>query len=101
MVIWVDKQAGGTLYKHLRHHGKRYNKRSSLKAGRGCIPGRVDISERPQIVESKSRLGAKHQGVIVTYVDRHWKFALLKKLEHKEAALVVAATLEKMKGLPH
>jgi IS30 family transposase len=109
-MIWVDKQAGGTLYKHLRHHGKRYNKRSSLKAGRGCIPGRVDISERPQIVESKSRIGdwegdtiigAKHQGVIVTYVDRHSKFALFKKLRNKEASLVIAATLEKMKGLPH
>lgn len=109
-MIWADKQAGGTLYKHLRHHGKRYNKRSSGKAGRGCIPGRVDISERPKIVEEKSRIGdwegdtvigSKHQGVLVTYVDRHSKFVLLKKLERKEAALVVAATIEKMKGLPH
>ena len=42
-MIWADKQGGGILYKHLRHHGKRYNKRSSGKAGRGCIPGRIDI----------------------------------------------------------
>ena len=109
-MIWADKQGGGILYKHLRHHGKRYNKRSSGKAGRGCIPGRIDISERPKIVEEKSRIGdwegdtiigAKHQGTIVSYVDRHSKFTLLKKIGRKEAALVVAATLEKMKDLPH
>lgn len=48
--IWKDKRTGGTLYKHLRHHSKKYNKRSSDKAGRGCIPNRVDIDERPLIV---------------------------------------------------
>jgi len=109
-MVWADKRAGGILYKHLRDHGKRYNKRSSGKAGRGCIPGRVDISERPQIVESKSRIGdwegdtiigAKHQGAIVSYVDRNSKFTLLKKIERKEAGWVVAATIEKMKDLPH
>src|SRR5271168_2029984 len=36
--VWQNKQAGGLLYKELRHHGKKYNKRSSGKAGRGCIP---------------------------------------------------------------
>jgi len=41
--IWKDKRSGGTLFKHLRHHGKKYNKRSSGKAGRGCIPNRVDM----------------------------------------------------------
>jgi IS30 family transposase len=109
-MIWRDKQSGGDLYKHLRHRAKRYNRRSSLNAGRGFIPGRIDISERPQIVESKSRIvdwegdtiiGAKHQGAIVSYVDRYSKFTLLKKLEYKEAALVLAATVEKMKVLPH
>lgn len=55
--IWRDKRAGGQLYKHLRHSGKKYNKRSSGKAGRGCIPNRVDITLRPLIVEEKSRVG--------------------------------------------
>ena len=109
-MAWANKRAGGILYKHLRHHGRRYNKRSSGKAGRGCIPGRVDILERPEIVEKKSRIGdwegdtiigARHQGVIVSYVDRHSKFTLLKKIDCKEAALVVAARVEKMSGLPH
>ena len=108
--IWDDKKAGGALYKHLRHHGKRYNKRSSGKAGRGCIPDRVDISERPKIVESKSRIGdwegdtiigSRHRGCILSYVDRHSKFTLLKKIERKTALFVHAATLEKMSSLAH
>lgn len=39
--IWKNKRAGGVLYKQLRHNGKKYNKRSSGKAGRSCIPGMV------------------------------------------------------------
>lgn len=108
--VWTDKQKGGNLYKHLRHSGKKYNKRSSGKAGRGCIPNRIDISERPKIVERKSRLGdwegdtiisAKHKGAIVSYVDRCSKFTRLKKIEHKTAELVVQATREKLgQGFP-
>lgn len=108
--VWEDKRQGGKLYQHLRHHGKRYNKRSSGKAGRGCIPGRVDIAERPAVVESKSRIGdwegdtiigAKHQGAIVSYVDRHSKYTLLKQIPRKQADLVKQATLEKMQILPY
>ena len=109
--IWKDKRTGGTLYKHLRHHGKKYNKRSSGKAGRGCIPNRVDIDERPAIVEVKSRIGdwegdtiigAKHQGAIVSYVDRCSKFTVLKKIDRKTADLVAMATIEqfRQKSLP-
>ncbi len=108
-MIWADKKAGGELYKHLRHRGK-YHKRSSGKAGRGCIPGRVDISERPKIVECKSRIGdwegdtiigARHQGTILSLVDRCSKFTQLKSIERKSSFLVFKATVEKMKSLPH
>ena len=56
--VWQDKRAGGDLWRQLRHNGKKYNKRKGLTAGRGCIPNRVDISERPAIVEEKARIGA-------------------------------------------
>ncbi len=55
--IWKNKRKGEDLYKHLRHHGKKYNKRKGKNAGRGLIPNRVDIDKRPQIVEEKSRIG--------------------------------------------
>jgi transposase, IS30 family len=108
--VWKDKRSGGLLYKHLRHHGKRYNKRGASQAGRGCIPDRIDIKERPAIVETKSRIGdwegdtiigAKHKGAIVSYVDRHSKYTLLKKIGRKQAAQVTEATVEKMRNLPH
>jgi len=108
-IIREDKAAGGKLYKDLRHRGKRYKKRlNGKKAGRGCIPGRVDISERPEIVEKKIRIGdwesdtiigAKNQGVILSTVDRYSKFVLLKNLGQKYAGGVVEAFDEMMKGL--
>ena len=109
--VWKNKRRGGTLYQHLRHHGKKYNKRASGKAGRGCIPHRVDIAERPLIVEQKARMGdwegdtiigVKHQGAIVSYVDRCSKFTFLKKIDRKTAELVTQATIEKLgeEGVP-
>jgi IS30 family transposase len=92
--VWDDKRKGGKLYTHLRHAGKKYNKRGSGKAGRGCIPNRVDIDERPVAVERKERLGdwegdtvigANHKGAILTLVDRKSKFSLFVNLKGKTA----------------
>jgi IS30 family transposase len=103
--IWQDKSTGGTLHEHLRHNGKKYNKRTSGKAGRGCIPNRVDIDERPPVVEDKVRIGdwegdtiigANHRGAIVSYVDRCSKFTVLKMLENRTAELVTQATIDKL-----
>jgi IS30 family transposase len=103
--IWADKERGGCLYKHLRHHGKKYNKRGSGKAGRGCIPGRIDIAERPAIVETKERLGdweidtiigAEHRGAVVSMVERHSKFTLLAKISRKTAEEVEDALTHKL-----
>ncbi len=75
------------------------------KVGRGCIPNRVHISERPKIVEEKSRIGdweadtiigAKNQGVIFFSVDRHSKFVVLELLRDKHSAGVVEAIKKRM-----
>ena len=55
--VWKDKKDGGTLYLHLRHSGKKYNRRKGKNSGRGLIPNRVDIDQRPAIVAAKSRIG--------------------------------------------
>lgn len=92
--IWKDKLSGGTLYLHLRRAGKKYNKRSEKNAGRGLIPNRRDISERPPIVEDKSRfgdfeadtiVGARHQGAIVSSVDRASKYTILDLVDRATA----------------
>lgn len=107
--IWRNKRAGGVLYKQLRHNGKKYNKRSSGKAGRGCIPNRVDITERSQIVEQKTRIGdwegdtvisAVSKAALLTVVDRHSKFTRIKKIGRKTAENVRIAMKEVMNSLP-
>ena len=101
--IWADRAAGGDLYLCLRHRGKRRNRRGRNGAGRGVIPGRVDISERPAIVEEKVRVGdwevdtivgARHSGAIVSMVDRASKFTFLHPVDRKTAAEVSAAIID-------
>jgi IS30 family transposase len=91
--VWADKKTGGSLHKLLRHRGKKYNKRSSKHAGRGCIPYRIDISERPLIVEAKVRVGdweldtivgrRQSRAAIVSMVDRATKLTKLRKVNRK------------------
>jgi transposase, IS30 family len=103
--VWADKRRGGSLFKQLRHHGKKYNKRGAGKAGRGCIPNRVGIEERPIIVEDKSRvgdweidtiIGRKGQGAIVSMVDRASKLTKLIKVPSRHAKIVAAAVVKKL-----
>lgn len=103
--VWKNKRQSGDLYKELRHHGKKYNKRGSGKSGRGCIPRRVDISERPIIVEEKSRLGdweidtiigKEQKGAVVSMVERHSKLTLLAQVSRKTAQEVEEALTSKL-----
>jgi transposase, IS30 family len=55
--VWQDKKDGGDYYTHLRTKGRKYRKRGQSKDKRGQIVGRVDIDQRPAIVEDKSRIG--------------------------------------------
>jgi IS30 family transposase len=107
--VWNDKREGGTLYTHLRRHGKRYNKRSSGKAGRGCIPGRVDITARPKIVEEKARKGdweadtvisTASRTALLTLVDRRSKYTIIHKLGEKTAENVYQAITKRLSALP-
>ena len=89
----------------MRHSGKKYNRRSKGTSGRGCIPGRIDIKERPKIVEEKTRLGdweldtiigAEHQGAIVSMVDRATKLTKLAKVPQKKADEVRNALVKRL-----
>jgi IS30 family transposase len=104
--IWENKKEGGTLYQHLRSRGKRYRKRGSLKDSRGIIPNRKHISERPQVVEEKSRLGdveidtvigKNHKGALVTINDRKLSKVFIRKVDGKNAQDVMEATIEALK----
>jgi IS30 family transposase len=108
--IWADKKAGGTLYLHLRHQGKKYNKRAGKNSGRGLIPGRVDITERPAIVEEKTRIGdfeidtivgKHHKGAIVSLVDRASKYTKLILVKTKAAEEVSQAIQKALRHIQH
>nr|WP_244140774.1 IS30 family transposase [Kaistella flava (ex Peng et al. 2021)] len=101
--IWEDKRRGGKLYRHLRTQGKKYKKRGHLKDKRGLIVGRVDISQRPSIVEKKNRLGdleidlvigKDHKGALLTINDRASGVLFMGKVGSKEAAEIEKKTIE-------
>jgi len=103
--IWIDKKNCGELYKNLRHSSKKYNRRKSGKNNRGKIPGRVDISERPNIVDLKSRIGdwegdtivgKDHNGAILSIVDRSSKYTILERLTRKTAMQVSNAAIKRL-----
>ena len=98
--IWKDKRDGGDLYVHLRiANGKRNRKRYGGKDYRGRIPGRVDIDQRPAVVDRKNRVGdweadlvsgQKHKGFLVTLVERKTKFTMIGHVLQKNADAVSA-----------
>ena len=101
--IWQDKKKGGKLYRHLRTKGKKYQKRGYLKGKRGIIKDRVDIDQRPAIVETKERfgdleidlvIGKGHQQALLTINDRATGMLFMDKVQSKEAHLIEAKTIE-------
>ena len=104
--LLTDKAAGGQLHTHLRHPTKLYRRRYGKNDYRGIIPARVDIDERPAIVDKKTRLGdweadtvigKGHQGVLVTLTERVSKLNLVIPIVRKEAELTKEAIIQALK----
>ena len=101
--IYDNKNNGGKLYRSLSHKGKRYRyKRFKISK----IKGRVDISCRPSIVETKERIGdleidtivsAKNTGksCLVTLVDRKTKFTIMRRMKDK-SSMSMQITIEQI-----
>jgi transposase, IS30 family len=111
--ILSAKQNGGVLHTHLRRRGKKYQARFNGKTRRGQIIGRVDISERPAIVETRSRLGdweadtvvgLGHKNALVTLVERKTRLVKIVKVAANTAEEVKSAiikALEPVKASVH
>ena len=93
----TDRKRGGDLCKCPRRRGKKPCWKGGRHSGPGHIPDRVDISERPEMVEKMGRIGdweantiieAGHRSAIVSLVDRASKFALPEPVEQRTAGLV-------------
>jgi len=103
--IYADKRSGGHLHLALRHHKQR-RKRRGVRERRGTIPNQVSIDQRPAIVDSRGRfgdweadlvIGARHSQALVTINERKSRYALLKRVESKQAPLVRKAIVKKLK----
>lgn len=101
--IWPNKKQGGLLYMHLRRKGRKYRKRGNYKDTRGIIKDRVDISQRPAIVEAKTRfgdlefdtvIGKNHKGALLTINDRATGLVWIRLLTSKEASPLTDKAIE-------
>ena len=101
--VWENKRKGGTLCKHLRNQGRRYQKRGNSKGNSGVIPNRIGIEQRPVIVEQRERvgdyevdliIGKNHKDPILSIVERKSGFGLLRKLPSKEAEVTAQQIID-------
>lgn len=90
--IWWDKSKGGKLYKYLRQSSKKRRKRYRAYDSRGLLAGKRHISERPDIIEKRSRIGdweidtvmgSGDKHCIVTLVERKTGYTLIGKLNNR------------------
>jgi len=105
--VWDDQRAGGTLYTQLRQGQKKRRKRRGNKDSRGTIRNRVDIDQRPAVVETRSRIGdweadlvcgAGASGYLVTLLERMSRRVLIGHTKTKFADQVTAAILRLLKN---
>jgi IS30 family transposase len=108
--VWADKKTKGSLFTHLRRKGRKYRKRGSAKDSRGIIKERVDISQRPAIVNEKIRLGdleidtiigKNHRGAILTINDRVSSYVWMAKLNGKNADELAMKAVEILRPHAH
>lgn len=107
---WIlkDKKKGGTLWTHLRRASRKRRKRYG-KADRraGPIKDRESIEKRPEIIETRSRIGdlegdtvvgKNHKGNIITLVDRtSLKASLALLRERKESHRCAGSIIQSVK----
>lgn len=107
LYIYQDKRAGGQLYKHLPQAHKRRRKRLEGRSRRGQIPDRRPISERPAVVEERSRSGDYEIDTIhgraggsalLTIVDRRTRRTFVRKVASLHAHVVTYAIIEALRG---
>ncbi|CAK0767653.1 transposase [Gammaproteobacteria bacterium] len=103
--IYADQRAGGSLHRVLRCRKQR-RKRYRSTERRGTIPNQTSIEQRPEIVDTRERLGdweadlvigAAHQGALLTVNERRSRLTLIAPLASKEANVVADAMISLLK----
>jgi len=96
-------------YTHLRRHHKKRRKQRRYGSCRGLIPGRVNISERPEAADNRKRFGdwegdtlegAKGSGGIASHVERKSRYLVAAKLSDKSAETMTTASAMAFRRVP-
>ena len=97
---WIkeDKAAGGTLYTHLRHKGRRRKVNPYKRASAKNIPNRTPISERPRQADGKRFgdwemdliIGVNGYQAILVLVERSTGYVIIRRLKHGKKAKELA-----------
>jgi len=109
--VWADKQAGGTLYRHLRGAHKQRRKRYGRYDSRGRLAGKRPITERPPAAaarqelghwEGDTMLGASQAGpCVLSLVERKTGYLLLGQLRQRISAAVNERARQLFAAQPH
>jgi IS30 family transposase len=104
-----DKETGGDFFRCLRYQGKKYTWRGLAK-DRVRIPGRRDISERPQAVNGKERPGdwesdlvvsnRRGRGAVATFAERTCLYFRAVLVADQSSDEMIRASREALGDLP-
>jgi transposase, IS30 family len=95
--IYRQQKQSDKIYLKLRRKRKKRLKRLKKEDGRGKIPNKTMIDQRPTVIENKERIGdwegdtiigKDHQGAMLTLVERRSKYTLIFPLKSKTAQAV-------------
>jgi IS30 family transposase len=104
--VYADKARGDTLWKNLCCQKQKRKRYASGRDRRGQIPNRRPLSERPAHIgkrlpvghwECDTVIGAAHNQVIVTVVERKSGYAVMAKVSTKTSDLVGSAIIKALK----
>ena len=109
--LWIYREAAtdGALFSHLRRRHRKRRKQRRGGTGRGLIPGRVGIDQRPPVAGQRQRLGdwegdtvegAKGRGALASHVERRSRYLLAVKLSDKTAETMAAQTIRAFRRIP-
>jgi IS30 family transposase len=107
--VYQDTVNGGILYTHLRCRHKKRRKQKRYGSVRGLIPGRVSISQRPPVVNCRTRFGdwegdsvegSKGSGAIASHVERKSRYLIAARLPDKTASTMTIASAKAFRRIP-
>jgi IS30 family transposase len=102
-MIYQDYQGLGKYQCYLRQGQTKRRRRKGVNSRQGQIPGRIGIEYRPEIAdqkieighwESDTMIGANHNGVLVTHVDKASKFMLVGLAKNKTVKEINRVTIQ-------